>query len=272
MFEVALTVLYAVFLWWFSTGAILYLDRLAPSTYRWSMLGATALLLAALAGIASTASGSAGATDAFTAFSCGLLIWGWHEMSFLMGHITGPRACACPSGARGLARFLFAAQTVIYHEIAILVTIAAAAYLTKGLPNQVGLETLLVLWGMRLSTKFNLFLGVPRHHAEMLPTHLAYLQTYFRERPMNGLFPVSVTAATLLTILLFQRAIAPAATPLEVAGCALLATLSGLALLEHWFLVVPLPDEALWAWAKPPAGPLTLAIDPAPSAVKVLAR
>ena len=39
----ALPILYALFVWWFSTGLILYLDRLPRHTFRWSMLGATAL-------------------------------------------------------------------------------------------------------------------------------------------------------------------------------------------------------------------------------------
>jgi putative photosynthetic complex assembly protein 2 len=54
----ALPALYALFLWWLSTGVILYLDRLPRRTFRWSMLGATALAAAALYGLA------AGADDA----------------------------------------------------------------------------------------------------------------------------------------------------------------------------------------------------------------
>ena len=38
-----LPVLYALFVWWFSTGLILYLDGLPRRTFRWSMLGATVL-------------------------------------------------------------------------------------------------------------------------------------------------------------------------------------------------------------------------------------
>jgi putative photosynthetic complex assembly protein 2 len=32
---------------------------------------------------------------------------------------------------------------------------------------------------------------------------------------------------------------------------ALLASLAGLALLEHWLMVVPLPDAKLWQWMLP---------------------
>jgi len=267
MLETGLTILYAMFLWWFSTGVILYLDRLAPHTYRWSLLGATVLLAASMFALAATASGANGPSDALIAFTSAVLIWGWHEMSFLMGHVTGPRVTACPPGVRGVERFVLATQTVIYHEVAILITIAAAAFLTSGQPNQTGVETLLLLWGMRLSAKFNLFLGVPRPHGDLLPGHLAFLQTYFREKPMSPMFPLSVTAATLLTAGLIQAAISTAASPLSATGYLVLATLSGLALIEHWFLVVPLPDEALWAWAKPKEIPVStqLTCTPAPA-------
>jgi hypothetical protein len=34
-------------------------------------------------------------------------------------------------------------------------------------------------------------------------------------------------------------------------GFALLASMTALALLEHWFMVLPLPDEKLWRWMIP---------------------
>jgi len=33
----------------------------------------------------------------------------------------------------------------------------------------------------------------------------------------------------------------------------LLGTLMALAVLEHWFMVLPLPSETLWRWWRPPA-------------------
>ncbi|MBV8868454.1 MAG: DUF3623 family protein, partial [Acetobacteraceae bacterium] len=41
-------VLFALFVWWFSTGLIIFLDGLPRRTFRWSMLGATVLLAASL--------------------------------------------------------------------------------------------------------------------------------------------------------------------------------------------------------------------------------
>ena len=43
-------------------------------------------------------------------------IWGWHELSFLTGLISGPRTIACPPDASGWRRFIMATSTLVYHE------------------------------------------------------------------------------------------------------------------------------------------------------------
>jgi hypothetical protein len=42
-----------------------------------------------------------------------------------------------------------------------------------------------------------------------------------------------------------------------VVGFALLAAITALALLEHWLMVLPLPDEKLWRWMLPAPKPET---------------
>lgn len=247
LLEHGLPVLYALVLWWSSTGAILYLDGLPRRTFRWSLLGATGLLLVAFYGLAAS-SGSTTPFAAYLAFTCGVLVWGWHEISFLMGFVTGPRTEPCPQGCRGWRHFGHAIQTLLYHELGILASAAAVVALTWGAPNQVGTWTFMVLWWMRLSTKLNVFLGVPNLAEEFLPEHLQYLRHFFAKKPMNLLFPVSITASTVVTALVVQRAVAPDAGPFEAVGGTFLATLLGLAVLEHWFLVLPLPSAALWRW------------------------
>jgi putative photosynthetic complex assembly protein 2 len=115
-------------------------------------------------------------------------------------------------------------------------------------PNQTGLWTYLVLWTMRQSAKLNVFLGVRNLNADFLPEHLKYLQTYLVRAPMNALLPVSVAAATLVAIPLWQAALAPGAGAYEVASLTLVASLLSLAILEHALLVLPLPSERLWSW------------------------
>jgi putative photosynthetic complex assembly protein 2 len=215
--EHGLPVLYALFLWWFSTGLILYLDGLPRRSFRWSMLVATGLLGAALYGlVASSDDTSVG--GAYAGFTCGLVIWGWHEISFLTGYVTGPRRTPCPEGCAGWQHFVYATQTILHHELAILATAALVVVLTWGEENQVGTWTFVILWGMRLSAKLNVFLGVPNLAEEFLPEHLHYLKSYLAKRPMNLLFPVSVTVATIVAALLVQQATHAEAMAFEAAG------------------------------------------------------
>jgi putative photosynthetic complex assembly protein 2 len=246
--EHGLPVLYALFLWWFSTGLILYLDGLPRRSFRWSMLVATGLLGAALYGLVAS-SGDTSVGGAYAGFTCGLVIWGWHEISFLTGYVTGPRRTPCPEGCAGWQHFVYATQTILHHELAIPATAALVVVLTWGEENQVGTWTFVILWGMRLSAKLNVFLGVPNLAEEFLPEHLHYLKSYLAKRPMNLLFPVSVTVATIVAALLVQQATHAEAMAFEAAGLTFLAALMALAILEHWFLVVSVPDAALWGWA-----------------------
>lgn len=244
----ALPVLYALFLWWFSTGLILWLDGRPRRTFRWSLMGASLLAALALYGlVASSDDRSVGGS--YLAFTCALMVWGWHEIAFLMGYVTGSRRTACSEGTKGWPRFVEASQAVLHHELAIAATGLLVLMLTWGAANQVGAWTFLLLWGMRLSAKLNLFLGVPNLSEELLPDHLRYLKSYFARRRMNPFFPVSITAATVVAAMLLQAALALEAEPFEVTAFTFLAALMSLALLEHWLLVLPLPDTALWGWA-----------------------
>ena len=252
MAEFAGPILFALLLWWSSTGAVLYLVGLPHRTFPWSMVGATALALASLAGLMALAQTTT-PLGAYLAFACGLGLWAWHETSFLFGFVTGPRRCAVSRDAGGWRRFRDALGTLVYHELAILVTAVALAWLLRDAANQVGLWAFLLLWVMRLSAKLNIFLGVPNMNEEFLPAHLGFLRSYFRKRAMNALFPLSVTAGTLAFLWLLARGLAPAASAFEAAACLMLAAMLALAVLEHWFLVLPVPDAALWRWAMPQA-------------------
>jgi putative photosynthetic complex assembly protein 2 len=244
----ALPVLYTLFLWWFSTGLILYLNGLPRRTHKWTMLATTFLLLLALAGLATTRDDDS-IGGAYAAFTCALFVWAWQEVAFLLGYVTGPRRIACPAGAAGWRRASYAVQALLHHELALLVLGAAVFLLTSGGANAVGASAYLILWIMRQSAKLNVYFGVRNLNETFLPRHLAYLQSYFRRRPMNALFPVSVALSTWAAVLLWQSAAESGLGRSEVTALTFSATLLSLAILEHWFMVLPLPSEALWQWA-----------------------
>jgi putative photosynthetic complex assembly protein 2 len=242
----------ALLVWWASTGVILFLNHLPAASYRWSMLGATVVLFVALYG-ATLSSQDTTAFGAFMAFVQGVLVWAWLEMSYFMGFLTGPRKTACPEGCSGWRRFRLAVETSLHHELAIVGFGALLFALTWQDPNRFAAWTYLVLWLMRWSAKLNLFLGVPNINDEWIPTHLRHLSSYIRRRTMNLLFPLSVTLATLVAAALVVQATG-APDAFSRTGLLLVASLLALAVLEHWFLVLPVQDSALWAWALSAAG------------------
>lgn len=238
---------FTLFVWWFATGVILYLDGLPRRTFKFTMAGATVLALLGFVGLA-VSSRSATPAAAYCAFTCALLVWAWQEVAFLLGWVTGPRRTACPADARGWRRAALAFSTVSHHELALVVLGAGVVFATWGQPNLTGLWTFVILWAMRQSAKLNVFLGVRNLSEEFLPVHLKYLQTYFRRRSMNALWPVSVIAASVVVVPLWGAANARANDSYDFASSALLATLLSLAIIEHLFLVLPLPFTALWQW------------------------
>lgn len=75
-----LPIVYTLLVWWFSTGAILYLNGLPRRTHPWTMMAATVLLGAAFVGLAATHDDTR-ITGAYIAFACTVLVWAWRRRS-----------------------------------------------------------------------------------------------------------------------------------------------------------------------------------------------
>jgi putative photosynthetic complex assembly protein 2 len=235
--------------WWLSTGLIFLLGRLAPETFRWSLLGATALLPGAL-WLLHASSDADTALGACLGFGTAIAVWAWLEMSFLLGAVTGPRRAACAPGCGGKRHFWHAVEAILYHEIVSLMLLALALALSWHAANQYGLWTLLLLWGMRVSAKLNLHFGVPNVGAAMLPPHLKYLASFFRQRRTSALFPLSVLIAAGSSVALVYAGWKARAEPFQGTGLTLLATLCTLGLIEHGMLTLSLPADAFWGWMR----------------------
>ncbi len=238
---------FAVFLWWFSTGLVLYLIGLPSHTFPRSLAVATGLLPLALAGLVWS-----GAREtvfaAYLSFACGMTIYAWQELSYYLGFITGPRKVACEPGCRGWRHFGHAIEANLYHELATIAGGAVVLLLSWDSPNRVGMWTYLVLWAMQLSAKLNVFLGVRNLSEEFLPAHMQHLRVFLNKRPMNLLFPFSIVIGTALAVWLGQSALAAESGGFAATGWALLTCLVALAVLEHWMLILPLSASAPWQW------------------------
>ena len=215
MHDYGLPALYALFVWWFSTGVVIYLDGLPQRTFRWSMLGATALLGLSLYGLAAerrrhqhrrapTSPSPAGSWPGAGRRSAST----WASSP---ARGTGPAR----EGCSGWRHFGHAIQTSLWHELAIIAASLAVVAITWGQPNQIGTWTFMVLWWMHQSAKLNVFLGVRNLNEEFLPEHLAFLKSFLTKKPMNLLFPVSVTVSTVIAVLLFRAALAGDGEPVR---------------------------------------------------------
>lgn len=247
MGTLAIAVFYVLFVWWFSTGAVLLLVALSARHGLWLKLGAVALAVASLAGIAAS-SGDTSAAGAYCAFTCAILLWGAVEISLLAGWITGPRPEPCPKGVGAADRVGYALQAIAYHELMLIAAAGLAFAVTTGAPNQLGWWTFAALLVLRQSAKINLFLGVRTLNDELMPAQVDFLRSYFARKPMNWLFPVSVTAATSAAVF-FAVAAMTAVSDFDELALALLAVLVALGALEHWFMVLPVSVTDLWRWS-----------------------
>ena len=210
-------------------------------------VSAASLLLGSLFGLTLTANDTS-VGGAYTAFTCTILLWGAQEIAFLAGWVTGPRPQPCPAGVKGWKRLSLALQAILYHELALLACGGAIVALTWNGSNQIGLWTFAALWVLRQSAKINLFLGVPVTNDELMPEPVQFLKTFFARKPVGAFFPISVTLATAVLVIMIQRIVEVAATPFDVVGLTLVSTLFALGVVEHWFMLLPLPAITLWGW------------------------
>ncbi|MGP9810441.1 putative photosynthetic complex assembly protein PuhE [Rhodopseudomonas sp. NSM] len=258
--------IFAAFVWWFSTGAVMLLVGSVGRSSMLRVVCAGGMITIALCGLSVTANDTSVAA-AYMAFSCIIFLWGAQEIAFLSGWLTGPRAEPCPPGAKGFARLSFALQAIIYHEVCLLACGAVVVLVTLGAENEVGRWTYLALWVLRQSAKINLFLGVPVTNDELMPDAVQFLKTYFARKPVSAFFPISVTLATVVLMLMIQRIIEVADTPSEIVALTLVSTLFALGVVEHWFMLLPLPAITLWSWGiRPGFSPENVTMEQNPSA------
>ncbi|PUB17419.1 putative photosynthetic complex assembly protein PuhE [Yoonia sediminilitoris] len=247
--------LLAIFVWWFSTGAILLAVRRADRSGKHLQTVITALPLLVFGGWAVWMSlADTSVIGIYLGFLGALAIWGWIELAFLAGVVTGPMRDVCPPGLQGKDRFFRAFGTVAYHELLLTVGLLALVTFSGGSPNQMGMAAYLVLFLARILAKLNLFYGVPRINTEFVPARLAHLKSYFHRGPVTYAFPIAITILTALLVVCAER-LWTASSDTTVMGYALLTALAALALLEHWLMVVPLPDAKLWRWMLPDTDP-----------------
>ncbi len=282
MISYATPILFVLFVWWFSTGVVIYLNNRPSWTFPWSVSAATVLLALSLGSIHELR-GSTTSAAAYWGFTYGLLAWAWTQLTFYTGVLTGPRQEPCHHDCGGVRHFWHAIETCLYHEIGAMLVGAAICAASLGGDNWCGAWTYAILWIMHSSAKINAVLGVRNLNEEFFPSHLKYLRSFLRERPINVLFPFSITGGSIAAVMIFQDG-AQAATPYAFTNAVFLGTMMALAVLEHWLLILPIPAATLWGWglngreaaadeaAAPEEAPAVLAIGTAGAPLSFAAR
>ena len=82
MSDVYMALGFAIFIWWFSTGIVILLNRMSRSAVTMSLVISSVLSLGALFALDHTAN-QTGVAASYCAFTSALLVWGWNELSFL---------------------------------------------------------------------------------------------------------------------------------------------------------------------------------------------
>ncbi|WP_271078486.1 putative photosynthetic complex assembly protein PuhE [Aurantiacibacter sp. MUD61] len=245
-----LPVLATIAIWFIATGLVAWIDNRERSTFpRSLMLGGAAGIIGLC--IVFLTMNSVSVWAAYAAFGAAILVWSWLEIGFLTGAVSGSRKEPCAEGISAWERFCQAASTLSHHEIALTLTAVMLISLTWNAPNQLAAMTFALLYVMRLSTKLNIFHGVPNSATDILPPHLAYLKSYYGPQRLGWPLVVSIMAAAALSIWLGSVAINSPAGSAEAVGASLLFAFAALGTVEHIFLALPFRDGMLWGWALP---------------------
>lgn len=237
-------------LWFFATGLIAWTDNRDRSTFP------RALAIAGAGGIAGLIAVVAGAllptiAGAYIGFIGALLVWSWHEASFLMGAVSGPRREPSNPAARGWDRFIDASSTLIYHEVALALTALLLLSLSWNAPNPTGAQVFVLLFALRLSSKLVLYAGVPNEIGTLLPPHLQYLCSYFGPQRFSAAFIFALVGTIALAVWFGMQAFAAPAGSAAAVSASLVFALAALGAIEHLFFALPFRDGALWGWALP---------------------
>ncbi|MGJ3239668.1 MAG: putative photosynthetic complex assembly protein PuhE [Anaerolineae bacterium] len=242
-----LPVIYAIFLWWFTTGLVVAVYDRSRWLTRVCFLGMTVGMVVSLYGLVLTRNGT-DVNAVIIALTCGVIIWGWQVAGYYLNFITGSNTIINEETPLSLRhRFWMALHSGLHHELMALAFALILAVITWDTPNQWGLWVYVALWLMHTSAKLNVFFGVRNFHIEFLPHHMHQVGRLLGKRQSNGFFPLSVIFATSVMLLLVYRGIVPPIDPTQTAGYLSIATLMALGILEHWLLVLPIPST-LYGW------------------------
>lgn len=230
-------------IWWIGTGVVLYIQQRLSSTRLALGIALLAVSVVSL-GILMSVSLEISSWNAYAGFMAAVVLWGCIELSYYSGLVAGIHQQTCPQHCSTWRRFQLALGASLWHEISVLFIGMLVIALHWDAPNAAGLYTFLVLWTMRWSAKLNLFFGVPNFNTDWFPARLDYAHSYIRRAPVSVFYIVSVSIACVVAWRLLSTSIQQPAPHSLITG--LPGVLLMLAILEHFFMALPIADAKLW--------------------------
>ena len=141
--------IYAAFVWWFSTGAVLLLvGRAGRFEVLLRVYGGLHFWWRDRSAVSRSAPADTSVEGAYTAFTCTILLWGAQEIAFLSGWVTGPRPERCPARLRDgeASRSWHCWRSYITSSTLLACGAADCRVDVRGIANQVAVWTFAALW------------------------------------------------------------------------------------------------------------------------------
>jgi putative photosynthetic complex assembly protein 2 len=182
--QIVWAVLYAIILWWVSTGAIIVMYRKEPWTYD-ATVGAYTVVAAASLVVLVMLRHTNDLWAVYASFSAGTLLWGWNLACYYTGYITGPKAPLHDGTLSDAERFRHAMKRSAHHEWVSVVLVAASAGLAWGATNSAGFGCIILFYTLHMLAKLSIYFGVANFSGAWLPAHLQYITAYFGPRQFH---------------------------------------------------------------------------------------
>ena len=220
--------------WWAATGLTFGMQW--SESARIAELVVTSVLALAGGYLVASARDDSTVRGARRAFLGASLLWWWSSSVFYAGFgIYLPATVGAPQGSLTLA--VQAIVSTLGADLVGVATMIAIVLAVRQRVNTLAAWTFATYWGTLQMAKLNVFFGVQHSGAEYLPARLARLSAFFGPPRNSALLPVSLALLTALCVVLLSRARREEGSMRH--GSIILATLIGLALVEHAFLGIP---------------------------------
>ncbi|MFM2309245.1 MAG: hypothetical protein RLY87_1366 [Chloroflexota bacterium] len=176
--QIVVAVIFAIVLWWVSTGAIIVMYRKAPWTYDATVGAYSVVAAVSVVGIILLRHNTE-LWAVYASFSAGTLVWGWNLACYYTGYITGPKKPRVEGVLTDAERFRHAMIRSAYHEGVSLLLVGGSVWLAWGASNIAGFGCVILFYTLHMLAKLSIYFGVANFSGAWLPAHLQYITAYF---------------------------------------------------------------------------------------------